>query len=410
MPSSARGLIVTLTTVALVVGGGWFFAQRSPRADAPAAGTGSAAPVAVEVVAVTRDALEERREFAGTLEAKREIVVAAKIGGRLERVSVELGDRVTRGQVIAELDDAELAEAEAQARANLGVARARKLAADNALQIATRNLERVEKLRRRGVIAEEEFDRTRAAKLQAEAAVAVAVSEVTRAQAAKRAAELREAYARVRVDWSEDDADAGEPDAAPESATATVRVVAARHVDDGALVAANTPLITVVALDPLIVAVHVTEQDYARLRPGLPVRLETDAYPGEWFSGQVARIAPVFAERSRRARVELEVQNPDARLRPGMFARVQAAFTRVDDATVVPRAAIVNDPQRGAAVFVVDEDGPRARLQPVTLGVSAGERVQVEGVEPPARVVTLGQSLLRDGARITLAETTAEAE
>jgi RND family efflux transporter MFP subunit len=222
----------------------------------------------------------------------------------------------------------------------------------------------------------------------------VAASEITRAKAALRGAEVRQGYTQVIVDWADG---------------AQVRVVASRHVDDGTMVAANTPLLSIVGLDPLVVAVYVTEQDYAQLRTGLPVVLVTDAYPGQEFAGHVARIAPVFAQESRQARVELEVANPDGRLRPGMFVRVRVVLARLEDATIVPRDALVTHAD-GQAVFVVSADGTTARLQPVTVGVSEGERVQVQGVDAPARVITLGQSLLHDGAAIVLPEPPADGE
>ena len=185
---------------------------------------------------------------------------------------------------------------------------------------------------------------------------------------------------------------------------AEARVVAERHVDDGTMVAANTPLLSVVGLDPLVVAVHVTEQDYGRLHTGQAVSLVTDAYPGEEFSGHVARIAPVFAPESRQARVELEVPNPDGRLRPGMFVRARVVLARVEAAAIVPRAALVSQGDGHAVYVISDGDGDTARLQPVTVGVSDGERVQVDGLEGSARVITLGQAQLHDGAAIVLPE------
>jgi RND family efflux transporter MFP subunit len=385
--SSVSRWAIPLVAASMLLGGGW--ALRAARQEpAPVASGGARGPVAVQAVVVEHGPLEQRRELVGTLEATAEIVVAPKVGGRLDRITVDLGDRVQRGQVVAELDDEELAQAQAQAKADLAVALARKVAADNALAIGERNLERVAGLRRRGIASEEELDSTTAAKLRAEADVAVAASEITRAKAALRGAEVRKGYTRVVVDWS---------DGAQE------RVVAARHVDDGTMVAANTPLLSVVGLDPLVVAVHVTEQDYGRLSPTLPVVLTTDAYPGEEFTGHVARIAPVFAPQSRQARVELEVPNPDGRLRPGMFVRVAVVLERIESATIVPRDALVPHGD-GHAAFVVGGDGHTASLRPVTVGVSDGERVQVWGVEAPERVITLGQALLHDGAAIVLPE------
>lgn len=384
MPSFTRWAI-PLVTVAVLLGGGW--ALRASRQEDAAAGSGGArGPVAVEVAAVEHGPIEQRRELTGTLEATAEIVVAPKVGGRLDRITVDLGDPVRRGQVVAELDDDELAQAQAQTKADLAVAQARKVAADNALAIAERNLDRVAGLRGRGIATEEELDATSAAKLQAGAEVAVASSEITRAKAALRGAEVRKGYTQVSVDWSDG---------------AETRVVAARHVDDGTMVAANTPLLSVVGLDPLVVVVHVTEQDYGRLHAGQAVSLVTDAYPGEEFTGHVARIAPVFAPQSRQARVELDVPNPDGRLRPGMFVRARVVLARVDAAAIVPRAALVPQDDRHA-VYVVADDGATARLVPVTVGVSDGERVEVEGLPGSARVVTLGQAQLHDGAAIVL--------
>jgi RND family efflux transporter MFP subunit len=173
------------------------------------------------------------------------------------------------------------------------------------------------------------------------------------------------------------------------------------------MVAANTPLLSVVGLDPLVVAVYVTEQDYARLHAGQAVALATDAYPGEEFTGHVARIAPVFAPESRQARVELEVPNPDGRLRPGMYVRARVVLARIQAAAIVPRAALVPQ-EAGHAVYVVA--GGTARLVPVTVGVSDGERVQVDGLDGIEQVITLGQARLHDGAEIVLPEPDPEAE
>lgn len=391
MPSFTRWAIPLVAATALL-GGGWALRAARQEGVAPAAGGGVRAPVAVETADVVQGPIEQRRELTGTLEATAEIVVAPKVGGRLDRITVDLGDPVERGQVVAELDDDELAQAQAQAKADLAVAQARKVASDNALAIAERNLERVAGLRRRGIASEEELDATRASKLQAQADVAVSASEITRARAVLRGAEVRKGYTQVVVDWV---------DGAQE------RVVAVRHVDDGTMVAANTPLLSVVALDPLVVAVYVTAQDYGQLRTGLPVTLSTDAHPGETFSAHVARIAPVFAPESRQARVELEVPNPDGRLRPGMFVRARVVLARVEAAAIVPREALVSHGE-GHAVYVVADDGATARLQPVTVGVSDGERVQVEGVAAPAQVVTLGQAQLHDGAAILVVAGVAE--
>jgi len=85
-----------------------------------------------------------------------------------------------------------------------------------------------------------------------------------------------------------------------------------------------------VELDPIRAVIYVTEKDYASLDPGQSVTPTTDAFPGEVFTGTVARVSPVFRQTSRQARVELTIANSQRRLKPGMFVRVEAILDRAD--------------------------------------------------------------------------------
>ena len=164
---------------------------------------------------------------------------------------------------------------------------------------------------------------------------------------------------------------------------------------------ANAPLLLIVQLNPLTAIVAVTERDYPFLHQGLPATFTTDAFPGEVFKGEVSRLAPVFAESTRQARVELNVVNSGIRLKPGMFVRVSIVLEALDDVTIIPEAAIT---QRDGVtgVFVVDETAATVHWQPVTIGVREGGRVQILEPSLSGRVVTLGQQLLDEGAPITI--------
>ncbi len=387
MASGKSIAIAALLATALIAGGValrvWVFAD---------AGLGAAAdsgPVPVEVAAIERGPIERRREFSGSLEASAEFIVAPKVAGRVERIAVDLADPVARGQVVAELDDEELAQAEAQARANLAVARAQASAADKAVEIAKRSYARVLSLRERDIASEQELDAARSSRDEAEAARTVARAEVLRAQAAARAAEIRRGYAQVVADWSDGD---------------EARIVAERLADAGSTIAANAPLLRIVDLDPVIVAVFVTEADYALLRPGLAISVTTDAFPGERFAGEISRVAPVFRADSRQARVEMTVANGDGRLKPGMFVRVRAVLEQLADATIVPAAALV-DRDGETVIFVLDEQGATVERRAVEPGIREGERVAVaskDGAPLSGRVVVLGQQQLDDGAAVVI--------
>jgi RND family efflux transporter MFP subunit len=346
----------------------------------------SSQPAPVEVAPIERGPMELRRTFSGALEAPGQFVVAPKVSGRVERLTVNLADSVSRGQVVAELDNDEYVQAVAQSRAELAVARANLVEAESALEIAVRELDRVVRLRERGVASESNLDTARANRLAKKARLEVARAEVTRAEASLATARIRLGYTRITADWS-----GGKGS----------RVVAERYVDEGQTVSANTPLLRIVELDPVTGVIFATEKDYGKLQPGQGVSLATDAYPGESFDGRILRIAPVFREATRQARVEVSVKNPGHRLKPGMFIRATVVLDRVADAVIVPEQALTSRNNR-TGVFLVDDDGRSVVWREVRVGIREGGRVQVLGEELSGRVVILGQQLVDEGSPIVI--------
>jgi RND family efflux transporter MFP subunit len=340
----------------------------------------------VEVALVQRRPLELERTLSGALEAESQVMVAAKVGGRIERLAVDLADLVRRGQTVVFLDDAEYGQAVKQAEAELAVASANLAQARNALEISRRENQRIVTLRERGIASDSEYDIAEANRMEKEAQVAVAEAQINRATAALESARIRYEYTRVTADWSEGDAE---------------RTVAERYVEEGNTVSANEPLLLIVQLDPIVAVISVTERDYGWLQPGLEARFTTDAFPGEEFRGRIVRIAPVFRESSRQARVELMLANPEGRLKPGMFIRATITLDRVDEAVAVPEAALT---RRGDVdgVFLVDESGDRVSWVPVETGIRSRGWVQLRTETLSGRVVTLGQHLIDDGSPIRI--------
>jgi len=359
---------------------------KGPGAVPAAAGTDDAPrAVPVELAMVERGPIAQRRVFTGALEPEAEQVVAPKISGRIDELVVDLADVVRRGQVVARLDNDEHVQAVAQAEADLAVAEANLGEAESLLTIAERELERVEQLSRRGVSSESQRDVAKAEQLAQQAHVAVSRAQVTRTQAALATARIRLGDTEVRAGWR------GGGD---------TRFVAERFVEEGETVAANEPLLRTVELAPIAAVFYVTERDYALLAPGQPAELRTDAFPGEVFDAQIERIAPVFRETTRQARVELQVDNRDLRLKPGMFIGAAVVLEQVADATIVPEPALTTrDGRQG--VFVLDETAAAVDWQPVEVGIRDAGRAQVSADDLAGRrVVTLGQQLLDDGSAV----------
>jgi RND family efflux transporter MFP subunit len=315
-------------------------------------------------------------------------VVAPKVSGRIERLEVDLADIVTRGQVVARLDHDEYVQAVRQAQADLVVAKANLAEAESLLQIAERELRRVDKLRERGVSSESQLDTAKANQLAKLAHVEVTKAQLMRAQATLETARIRLGYTEVAASWY----GGGER-----------RVVAERYVDEGDTVTANAPLLRIVGLDPVKGVFFVAERDYALLQPGQDASLITDAYPGESFHGEILRLSPVFRESTRQAQVELRVDNPQQRLKPGMFVRVTVVLEQAQGVKIIPRQALTTRGDRHG-VFVVSERGTSVIWRPVQAGIQQGDRVQVSGDGLGGRVVVLGQQLLDDGSFISIAD------
>lgn len=388
MKSGGKPVYVLL--VLLVFAGllGWSVYQKLDSAQVAESGQRQRIAAPVEVAAVEIGPIEQLRSFTGTLEARSEFVVAPKISGRLQDLQVDLADPVQRGQVVAVLDDAENVQEVARARADLAVEKASHAEALDQLKITERELKRLEPIHERGELSSSQLDVTRSQLVAKRALTEVTKSRIARAEAELESARIRLGYTQVKADWQ---------------GGSQKRVVAQRFVDAGETVAANAPLLRIVELDPITAVFFVTERDYARLDVGQQATLGTDAYPGVAFTGSVQRISPVFSETTRQARVELRVENPDQRLKPGMFIRATVMLQRFEDAVIVPELALTQRDDR-QGVFMVDDDGKTARWRVIEPGIRQGGRVQVTGGELSGLVVVLGQQLLDDGSVLRIVE------
>ncbi|NLA73879.1 MAG: efflux RND transporter periplasmic adaptor subunit [Deltaproteobacteria bacterium] len=346
--------------------------------------------VPVEVAEVTYGQIELRRTFSGTLESPSSFLVAPKISGRIEILNLDIGDTVTRNQVVARLDDAEYEQAVLLAEADLAVANANKVEAESAFEIAERELKRVNELLNAGLASDSEHDSIKANNLAKQAQLAIAMAQEKKAEASLETARIRQSYTKVVASWAGGD---------------NRRTVGERFVNEGDTVSANTPLLSIVEIDPIQGIIYVSEKDYAYLKTGQSAFLTTDAHHGETFEGKISRIAPVFQQATRQARIELKIANPDFRLKPGMFIRATIIFDRVDNAYIVPAQALTKRENRDG-VFVVNDDHKTVRWCPVTIGIREEEKVQIEceKLKPGHFVITLGQQLLEDGADILISE------
>jgi RND family efflux transporter MFP subunit len=380
-----KHLVLIAVAVIIAVFLGWKIYEKAKGGAGGPGGGGIA--VAVEVAPVEKGALRDLGSYTGTLMAKTHVTVAPKISGRLNRLLVDIGDPVRSGQLLAVLEDDEYRQQVIQAEADLRVAKANLEEARSALTMQQRNLERARALHQGGIQSDAQLDQVIAASESQQAQFHVAEAQVANREAALESARVRLSYTRIATSWDRGPA---------------VRYVGERFADEGVLLAANTPILSVIELQPITAVINVTDREYFRLKTGQPAQVSGSAFPGREFKGHIVRIAPLLQEASRQARVEIEVDNNERLLKPGMFVNVQIEFARRVGVTVVPYNALA---KRGGqqGIFMVDPAGEMARFLPVRVGIVEEGRVEIiEPKELSGRVVVLGHYLLETEGRIIL--------
>jgi RND family efflux transporter MFP subunit len=333
-------------------------------------------------------------EYTGTLRAKTRVVVAPKIAGRLNQLKVDIGDKVRSGQLLAVLEDEEYHQQVIQAEANLKVAEATLNEAKSLLSIAERNFARARNLHKTGVQSDAELDKANSAYQSQLARFNVAEAQLANRKAALANARVRLSYTRIRASW-----DRGSP----------LRYVGERFADEGSLLATNRAILSIIELEPIIAVINVTDQEYFRLKTGQPATITSSAFSGKVFTGRILRIAPMLQETSRQARVEIEVDNKDLLLKPGMFINARIEFSQKDNITIVPYNAVAKREGK-QGIFLVDVKNKRARFQAVETGIIEKDRVEI--VKPAGisgYVVVMGHYLLESEGRVILPDISPEA-
>jgi RND family efflux transporter MFP subunit len=344
-------------------------------------GGGLRLPMTVEVAPVSHADLSEQITVVGNLIGEATVDAAPKINGRLQSVSVKLGDRVNRGQQLARIEDSEITEQVKQSEAALEVAKATVRQREADLRFSNTNLERTQNLSDRQLVSRQMLDDA-----ESRQQAAAAQLDLARAQLAQSQARVDE----LKINLSE-----------TIITSPVTGFVGKRSLDAGAWVTPSTAFISVVDISTVRLVANVVERDLRRVTQGMAAGVGVDAYPGERFVGRVARVAPVLDPATRTAQIEVEIPNPQGRLKPGMYAKVEFTLERHDNVLVVPSNAVVEyNGQRG--VFIPAEEST-ARFQAIKTGIEQPEFVEVAGgLKAGDRVVTTGAAALRDGDQILL--------
>ncbi len=353
--------MVVVAAGAVAIGVGPRMAEHDARARVAEQ---AAAPARVRVAEVRKGDAQVEVTLPGTSAPIREAVLYSKATGFVRKNLVDLGDRVTEGQVLAEIDAPETTEEIRLARARLAEARAN-------VGIAATTSKRMTSLAQSGAASQQEADDARAQSNSADALVATRRAEVQRLEV------LRD-YQHIVAPFA--------------------GIVTRRLVDPGALVgpasAGGTPMFEIADAGTLKVIVDVPDSHAADVRAGIEVDVYSPRDPARTVTGTVTRTAGVLEQSSRTLRIEVHVP-ADGVLLPGAFVYAKLRVPRARPVPVIPASALI---VRKEGTLVAKVEGDTVTLAKVVLGRDFGKEIEVvEGVVPGERVVVQPLDTLESG-------------
>jgi RND family efflux transporter MFP subunit len=348
-------------------------------------------PMDVRVAKAAVRPLRQTFEAGGIVKARTTAQIASRIAAELLEVRVQPGDRVRQGQVVAALDDRDVAARRAQAQASSLAAQSSAASADAEresagarLTLARENHRRIESLREKNSATPQELDRAIAELRTAESAVRAAEARaaevsasVTAAQAATRAAEVAASFSTIVAPFD--------------------GLITNRLLEPGNMAAPGVPLLTIETADGFRLEVHVDAARARGIAVGDVAAVNLDDFGADAIAGRVVEVARAIDPASHAYVVKVELP-PGVAVRSGAFARARFT-TEQRQVLAVPLSAIVRRGQL-SLVFVVDGTG-RARMRAVTAGEKSDDWIEVlAGVQPGETVIVSPPAPLVDGAAV----------
>ena len=309
-------------------------------------GAPKAAPV-VSVVTAQAEDVDITNTFTSNVEPYATNNIVSQTAGRIVSIKVEVGDKVRKGQLLATMDDVNLAKTRMQY-------------VNDSTELA-----RLTELYNIGAVSQADYDMAK---------LALNITKKTYRNLAENT------YLRSPING----------------------VVTARNYDKGDMYSMAQPIFVVQQIQPVKMLINVSESLFTQVHEGMEFDVEVDSYPGETFQGKVNLLYPTVSATTHTFPVEIVCQNADQRLRPGMFARVTATFG-TNHHVVIPDGAVVKQMGSGEHFVYVLQPDNTVKYTLVELGKRLGNRYEiVSGINEGDKIVTEGQVRLKDGVNVTV--------
>jgi len=373
----------------------------------------------VQVKAAEKKPLQPFVEAIGTLYPNDEVTVSTEVDGILSDLKAEEGTRVSKGMLLAQIDDTDylLEVKRAEATVEAADSRLQQLvtgARPQEIQLAKAEIdqsladlekrkadrERAKKLFDGQYISAQDWDAARTAYEVAVATHQKAKQNLGLVTEGPRKEEI--AAARAQLDQSKAALSLARQKLGKTKVFSPLAgVVRLKRVSKGEFVKNGNPLYTIIQSNPLKLRFTLSEKDVGKVKPLQEVSLRVDAFPEKEFKGKVTVIFPSLEEKTRTLMVEAMVPNPEESLKAGLFTKVILYTGPAKEAVVIPITALLYEE---AKIKVFVEDGGRAKEKPVAVGGKYGELMEIaEGLKEGEKVVVAGQQNLSEGVKVHVA-------
>ena len=303
--------------------------------------------LSVKTAVIETADVKQSVEFTGNIEPMHKNNISSAAAQRVEKIYVEVGDRVTKGQLLVQMESINYIQANLQLE-NLKI-----------------DLQRIEALYKAGGVSQQQYDQLK---------TQVNVSQEAISNLDKNTKLLSP------IDG----------------------VVVQRNFDNGDL-ATGMPILTVMQMQPVKILINISEEFFPRVKVGMPVDIALDIYPDKKFGGKIVLIHPIIESATKTFRAEVRIENPQMTIRPGMFARATVDFGTMNRVVVPDMAVIKQVGTNDRYVYVLN--GDNVNYVKVELGQRVGSIYEViSGLEPGQTVVTAGHTGLIDKSKVKVVE------
>jgi membrane fusion protein (multidrug efflux system) len=355
-----RKIAVALIILLLIAGGLAGIKFMQVRKLIKAAGTFAPPPVAVSSAVARQDKWQSTLTAIGSITAEQGVVITPELPGTVREIAFDSGAVVTQSNLLVRLD---VSSEEAQLRA-----------VQAQWELARLNLERVRTLRQENnIVSQADLD----------------AAEATMKQNQANAEAIQSTIDKKTI-------------RAPFAGKLGIRMInLGQYIDTG------KPIVSLQSLSPVHADFSLRQQELARLKTGMPIRLTTDAYPNRYFEGRLTAINPDLDPSTRSVGLQATFDNPEQLLRPGMFARVEVLLPEEQDVLVIPATSVLPAPY-GDSVYLIEPQPGRdgkaqlmVRQQLIRTGRARGDFLSVvSGLKAGDRVVSAGLFKLRAGIQV----------